>query len=485
MILFLVIPSLLLLSLLTLIRQSSALVLLAVLLPAYLIRFSFFRLPTNFLEAAIITVFFFSFLQPVIRSQWLTAWRIVPLTLRLLVALFIISAAISTIVSPHHLVSLGILKSWIIIPLLFGWQILAAQLYPFSSGGAAKQAVGPDTQATILPSQSPSSVYALSIIQSLILSGDTVALLGLLQFNHQTRIQSVYDVPNSLALFLVPLFIICIWLSFARYRRLFYIPSALIMAAAVIATQSASGLAAALIVLVVGLLIFPPINSSAAIIRWTASRRWLAVFLLIFISVGYLLFTGRISYLTLPLLKPDSHNSLSIRRQLWSISLDLIKDHPVLGVGLGTFEPAYQAKLHQRFFIFANCPSSNKQCPSPIPEFVYRDPHNWPLSLWLNTGLLGLISFILINVYVLIHVRRSLLPLTVQNTQSSSASVADEQTSNTYLIQALTLALLSILIFGLADTIYWKNDLSVLYWLILAGLFAQTHALPQASLQQT
>lgn len=484
MILFLVMPSLLLLALLTLVRPSSALVLLSALLPTYLIRFSFFGLPANFLEAAILTVFFFSFLQPAIRRQWLAVWHITPFTLRTLVFLFIVSAALSTIISPHHLVSLGILKSWIIIPLLLGWQILTAQFYPSSSNSSAQRVKVPDTPPiALLPIRSPSSVNILSIIQSLVLSGDIVALLGLLQINRLLRIQSVYDVPNSLALFLVPLLVVSAWLSFARHHRLFYIPSVLILAAAVIATQSVSGLVAALIVLAGGLLLFAPIYSPKAIVWQINYQPWLVVLLLIVVSISYLSFTGRLAYLAQPFFTPDSRNSLSVRRQLWSISLDLIQDHPFLGVGLGTFEPAYQTKLHERFILFANCPSSKQECHPPIPEFVFRDPHNWPLSFWLNTGLLGLASFVLINTYILFRVRRSHPRLAIQSAYYSSLPVACKQASTPYLAQALSMALLSILIFGLADTIYWKNDLAALYWFIVATLLAQTQKFRFGSVQ--
>ena len=260
---------------------------------------------------------------------------------------------------------------------------------------------------------------------------------------------------------------------FNRHQRLFYLPSSLILAAALLATQSVAGISAAFISVSIGLILFQPTSTSTAT-RRPLYLRWGAVLTLVFISLGYLSSTGRLTYLLQPLSSSDTHNSLSVRQQLWSISVDLIKDHPLLGVGLGTFEPAYQNQLHERFTQFANCQLSTKKCESPLPEFVFRDPHNWLLSFWLNTGLLGLVSFILLNAYILVHAWRSVLKITGGHNQHSITPIQTNHFLITYQTQTLTLALLSILIFGLADTIYWKNDLAALHWTIVTCLIAQT-----------
>ena len=473
MIIPLVISTLLLLSLLTLASSRVATVLLVALLPTYLIRFSFLGLPTNFLEASIVTTFIFTLIQPDSPQQWLTGWHRLPLSFRLLIGLFILSAIISTVVSPHVFTSLGILKGWIIIPLLLGWLVYSNHFSFPSSPSPFKKAVH---QSRPPHNSAPLASLSASIpllIRSLLLSGNLVALIGLLQINHLPRIQSIYDVPNSLALFITPLFVMSFWLLFGSHSRLFYFSSTIILSAAIIATQSVAALAAALISLSLGLLLFR--FPSVAFVTHPPQTflRWAVVALLLLVSLVYLGSAGRLTYLIGPLMNSDNHNSLSVRWQLWAIGLDLIRERPFLGVGLGTFEPAYQARLHEKFSEYSICRLTAQPCVTPLPEFVFRDPHNWLISFWLNTGVLGLASFILINVFTIVYTYQIIAsPAPPKNSNQLNNPTETKRPSSIPIAQALLLTLISILLFGLADTIYWKNDLSNIYWLNISLLLA-------------
>ena len=197
---------------------------------------------------------------------------------------------------------------------------------------------------------------------------------------------------------------------------------------ALLATQSAAGIASVLVVASFALPRRIRFGLPIIVGLWAAS----CVFLLI---------SGRLSYLASPVISGEP-NSISVRLQLWDIAWDLAQAHPVLGIGLGTFEPAYQNKLHERFAA-GSLPSQAYSPPTPLAEFVYRDPHNWILSFWLNMGIIGLISFTFLHVWILrpwLHIHYS----------------------------APFAALAVLLLFGLVDTIYWKNDLSALHWVLLA-----------------
>ncbi len=397
-------------------HYSAAIVLLVALLPSYLLRLNIFGIPTTFLELAIITTTIAGLFQPTVRLSWRSAWRRLPSPLVILLCLFIFSAVVSTLISPHLRTSLGILKGWILSPLLLGW--LAAVIAPQKTS---------------------------QIINALIASGTAMALLGLTQIGGLNRIKGVYDVPNSLALYLAPIFVLALWQNIhplSSPRKIVPILAVLIIGTALIATQSVAGLAAIAASLFIG------------VFYWTSSlskKRWLVLIVLFsVIAASFLSYTGRLSYLISPLRPGGQPNSVSVRVQLWVLSSELIKEHPLLGVGLGTFEPAYQQKVHEYFQKFRSCDSAIKNCTKPLPEYVYRDPHNWILSFWLNLGLLGLISFIAINVYAVWQTKR--LPR---------------------FLQPAALALLAILLFGLTDTIYWKNDLASLHWILIALLAAQ------------
>src|SRR5262249_13382459 len=65
------------------------------------------------------------------------------------------------------------------------------------------------------------------------------------------------------------------------------------------------------------------------------------------------------------------------RLDLWLSSLEMIRDHALLGVGLDNF-----AYVYQQAYLRA------------LAEPNLSHPHNWLLHLWLELGLLGLIAFV-------------------------------------------------------------------------------------------
>jgi len=380
------------------------LIIIIVLLPSYLLRASVFGLPTNFLEILIIISIAIALSRPNIRRYWLSAWSSIPYQLKVSVLLLITAAFASALLALPSLRGFGYLKSFFIIPLALAFQIYA------------------------MIRQKPSTIRL--IIASLTLSGVLIALIGLSQLGQLDRVKSLFDVPNSLALFLVPITVLACFSPPHLRGRLR--GGEAIMIIAIIATQSLGALLSLFITILAGLLFFK---------RFTTYHR-LFIVLLVISAALFLNHTGRLNYF----LVSGPPTSLDVRYQLWSVSLDLIQDHPLLGVGLGQFEPAYQKKLHERF-------ARNL---SPLPEFVFRDPHSWPLSFWLNTGLLGLLAFAYLNYFLL----KKAWPLAKTN----------------LITQALVLSLLSILVHGLVDTIYWKNDLALLYWLIFALLLSMVPA---------
>ena len=382
------------------------------LIPAYLWRFNVLGIPTNLFEALVCLIFLAGISTPSIRHHWRLSWKNLPLKILELVFLFIAAAIISTLVSPVLHSSSGILKSWIITPILFAWVIYAATWH--SQSGLRR--------ATL----------------ALVISGAFTALVALSQLGTVARLRGWYDVPNSLALWLAPILVLAWWHAFtAAAHRKTYLLLSLPILVALIATQSAGGILAVLLALTVGALLWLP----------TSTRRRILIWVAVIITLTTLVFSvsGRLSYLLSPLTRGEP-NSVSVRLQLWDVSLSLINYHPIFGLGLGQFEGAYQAELHRRF--------ADPSQPQPLPEFVFRDPHNWVLSFWLNTGILGLISFILLNALVLSQAR------------GSRAAT-----------QGFALGIVTILVFGFTDTVYWKNDLAASWWLFVALLLASKYSL--------
>ncbi|MEX0649562.1 MAG: O-antigen ligase family protein [Candidatus Andersenbacteria bacterium] len=369
----------------------------AVLLPAYLWRFSVAGIPTNVLEVLIIATFATGAIDHGIRTSWRRATQGLVWEVKILVLVLVLSAALSTLISPHLETSLGILKGWIILPVLYGWMVFTQN---------SRQAV---------------------IVNALVISGTAVALIGLTQLDSLDRVRSVYDVPNSLALYIAPILTMATWRALQGIRPGALWTASAIMAAALLAAQTVGAIIAVVFTFVLGMLFFPKVVSL------TARRGLIAAGILTLLGSGILL-QDKISYL----FQLDS--SAAVRLQLWSISWEIVTEHPLLGIGLGTFEPAYQQHLHERFSSF----HSGVLLSEPLPEFVFRDPHNWVLSFWLNLGLTGLLSFATLAAVV---VRKSWKNQT-----------------------AICLALIAILLLGLVDTVYWKNDLAILWWMLIGFL---------------
>ena len=383
------------------------LLVLAGILPLYIVRFSIFGVPTNAFELAVLLVACVGACSSGIRRSWTYAAKTTPRGMQIVIGLFFLSACISTAISYEIRVSLGILKGWFIVPMVFGFLAMSAIKH------------------------SPS--MKSKIVDSLVLSGVVVSIIGIAQIGSIPRIVSVYDVPNSLALFIVPIVIIALYRGVLLRNRA-YLVSAAIMAIAVLATESVGAIFALIGTSIVGWFtgLFPAVfnlkmqRSRVRLLSWVAMIVILTVFVL----------SGRIQYLISPLTHPGVTNSATVRLQLWDVGIQLIEQHAILGIGLGQFEPAYQAQLHQLFA---------QRVPGLQAEYVFRDPHNWIISFWLNLGILGLVSFAYIN-YKAIRI-----------------SIKSKNAEH----RAIALAGISILIFGLVDTIYWKNDLSALWWMVI------------------
>lgn len=386
---------------------ESFLLVLTGILPLYIVRFSIFGIPTNIFEVAVLAVACVGACSADTRNSWVKTVKTMPRGIQIAIAVLFVSACVSAGISHEMRVSLGILKGWFIIPMIFSFLLMS----------------------TIKHAPSMKS----RILDAMMVSGVAVSVIGMLQIGSMPRIASLYDVPNSLALFIVPLVIIALYRG-VLFRRSAYIASASIMAIAILATQSAGAIFACVGTLGIGW--FAGIFPDSFYAKTQRLRLYTLGLVLVTVIVSVFVLRDRLLYLAAPLIHPGITNSATVRLQLWDVGIRLIQQHPMLGIGLGQFEPAYQAQLHQLFA---------QHVPGLQAEYVFRDPHNWIISFWLNMGVLGLTSFICVNYAA---IRRSI----------KSKKLEDK---------AVALACISILLFGLVDTIYWKNDLAALWWMII------------------
>ena len=113
------------------------------------------------------------------------------------------------------------------------------------------------------------------------------------------------------------------------------------------------------------------------------------------------------------------------RYVLWSAAVDMLRQSPFFGVGLMGF--------HEKF----------KTYPLGPDQVVQNYPHNFFLNFWLETGFLGLVAIIAILIGFFRRLKKELKP-------------------------PLLAAMLVILLHGLVDVPYFKNDLSIFFWMLLA-----------------
>ena len=136
--------------------------------------------------------------------------------------------------------------------------------------------------------------------------------------------------------------------------------------------------------------------------------------------------SGLIIILILSCLKLNSEDgriSFDARLIIWQKALEVFKNYPLTGIGPGTFEDYFPS----------------------YPIWGVPQPHNLYLAFLIQTGIIGFIGFIWLLVWFFKSKIRS--PITDYELRIT-----------------LIMVMVYILVHGLVDTTYWKNDLSVMFW---------------------
>ncbi len=124
------------------------------------------------------------------------------------------------------------------------------------------------------------------------------------------------------------------------------------------------------------------------------------------------------------------------RLELWSATLQMLRQHPLFGAGLSGFAerigPFWNANHPERFI----------------------DPHNIVLNFWVETGVLGLIAF----AWILVRA----FQVSWRGWHHADAPWRPIELG-------VLLALVAFVVHGLVDVPYFKNDLSLEFW-ALVGL---------------
>ncbi len=281
-----------------------------------------------------------------------------------------------------------------------------------------------------------------SIVMGIVVSAILMSVYGLFGGAQSGviagRLASYFETPNYVALYLVPILFLGCAFVWERRKQTFYphkfiiywIILMLVFIRTLQLTDSYGGFVALAVAALVFIVCMP--------VRWM----WKA-------GVFILCVSGIVTALQFGVVSLNGHyndffkvDSISMRKELWQGAMYLIETdarQPWQGVGLGQFQQSFWRLYHTAPDLFT------------LPYYLldFHLPHNMYLAIAVETGGIALFGFLLFVVIWLVKAMQSFV-----------------RTKNIFLLAAFC-AMVAILVHGLVDTPYFKNDLSVLFWMIV------------------
>ncbi len=436
-------------------KFSNGLIIFFLLLPSYLIRFRIGLLPTTLLEIMFLIIFIIwiiKYRQSIINNLIL----IIKNNKILFTAIFffLLATIISIFTSINIQSALGEGKAFYLEPVIM---------------------------FVILITTIKEKKQINNILLALIISGLITAILAIYQHftgwlvpeafwsNRQTyRVTAWYGFPNGVGLFLAPLIPFAIylmketWPVIKKYKTqkinklsitnsqsqttkfknwLLFLSSIFYLILAPLAIIFSKG-TGPLLGIIGGISLLFLINKKT---------RWLII-LVGLISLISLLFLPQLSNIKQEITFQD--RSGQIRLAIYKETWNFLKDNPLTGAGLASYSKKI-APYHTTV--------NNENIE------IFHHPHNAFLTMWVNLGILGLLSFIIIKFYSLCFI-----PYSVYKQKKQLLSLTLFTISSLFII----------LIMGLVDSPYIKNDLAMFFWLLIALILSSKYHLENTSTKE-
>lgn len=389
--------------------------------PLYLARFKVAGIPVTVAEV-FCYLFFAVFLLAVILGKQSISWKRPARWYYLTAFILLIGATLGVMTAPHFIA----LPSGVFMDSLQaamgawkGW-VFAPALYFFTFTQVATD-----------------SAKLKKLLLYFVYSGALVAassyLFGIFGngITYDLRLSGFFESANYLSLYLeAPLLLGIYYLlhgnMLTRRQELYNVTSVTTMAHALFMTQSYAAIIAVFGAIALYILVL-------LVRRKMGFMKLTLIFLALIITFGTIAVTQLDSAKFRQFVDFQNRSSSTVRLEIYEVAWGLINTYPLTGVGPGLFQGFYQVKGPD---ILGKAPM----------EWNIPHPHNIFFAFWLNAGLLGLFS--LLALLMLAHVRL------------------------TYPV----IALWGIVIHGLFDTPFWKNDLAMIFWLVLGAiLIMQTY----------
>lgn len=384
-------------------------------LPLYLVRFSFGPLPTTALEILLGLL--------LVAITYKNGWKIWPTGWKKLGALrwpliaWTLATAIAIVTAPNHIAALGLWRAYVLEPELFAI-LLAAAL-------EKKEDV-------------------IELVHALIAITTVVAAWGVFQFATNLGIPHPWNVglaerratgpfpyPNALALFVDPIAALALALLADKQWK-----------------KERAWLVTGLIAGVVAVLVAKSVGSMVALLAcavivglWKKNlRAW---------TIG-LIAAALIAMVAIPPVRTNIVDHLAfkewsgkVRIIMYGETINMLRDHWFFGAGFGAY-PDVIKPYHKATYIE-----------------IFQYPHDIILNLWSEAGLPGLFAFAWI------------CGVWVWNSFKQKKSSAHPAT--VYRLPSTIFPLIAILIHGLVDVPYFKNDLAMLFWVFAVMAMCEKH----------
>ncbi len=374
-------------------------------LPLYLVKFSIRGIPVNLLE--ILTgLTFILWISRINFSSCKKLWQ-EHKTYIVSLCLIAFGLTVSALINENYESGFGIIKSWFLVPWIFSLIVL---------------------------SEIKTARDAKNVLKAFFLSAFFVSITSFIYFfsgqtTYDGRLGAFYLSPNHLAMFLAPaLFAGLINLKISSAKNMsgffFWIFCFFSIIFGLYLTQSYAAFGAVLI----GFILTKFITDGKS---FFSSK----VFLFCLLFPIVFIFTHWNSPKIESIKNNYERSSLSSRLIIWKSSIKILADNPLWGIGSGNFQNKYLE--YQKYF-------------PPYLEWAVPQPHNLYLAFWLQSGLFGLGGFLFIVGWWL----------------KKTIAIIKKQPDN------LPLALLGMVFYilshGLLDTTIWKNDLALMFWMVIA-----------------
>jgi len=377
------------------------------LIPFYFFRFDLVSIPTNIFEIAVLISLILFLIFYFLYSTRLKTGPVWPY-------LLIVFAIIGVYVASDKTAALGILKGWFVVPAIFYFLVINT----FDKENIKQLSI--PLLISVLIISAWAILQKLGIITTLFYQTADPSFNQYL--GDHFRVFGPFESPNYLAMFLVPATFLSIPILNYFKNRYFKFVIFLLYALPILSLVLSGSRGGA------GAAFFAFITAICIIARKKSAVSGLLIYLLSFVLVALLI-------LVVKFVGFDPSADV-IRIQIYQYSREIIRENWLLGIGLGEFQN-YITKLSADAIGFRT---------HALPYALH--PHNIYLAMAIYLGVGGFVSFIATSIWFFVK--------------------AWGARAHSFVLAGAVSAFSAILVHGFVDTTYYKNDLSAIFWLILA-----------------